>query len=103
MKKLLAGAWTVFALDLVLLGLMVRQVWGVDPGPGGSDEARALLTTLTAAAAVWLCVVNLVLVVGWWRDSRAWAWIALVCGALPLLWVWAVMAEVLTEWAFGTR
>lgn len=103
MKRLLVGAWIVFGLDLVLFGLMVRQSIGAFAAGEVDDEARVLATTVTAVAAVWLCLVNLVLVVGWWRDSRAWLWAAVAGGALPLLWVWAAMAEVFTEWVVGPR
>ena len=103
MKKLLAGAWIVFALDLVIFALAVGQLWRGGFGSGDSEETLALANTLTVVAAIWLCLVNLILVVSWWRDSRAGVWIALVCGALPLLWVWAATAEVITAWALGPR
>ena len=84
MKKLWVWAGIVVALDLVVLALMVGDL---------------LATGLTEAMAAWLGFVGVVLVASWWRSSRLGLWLALVCGALPLLWAWSVIVQNITEWA----
>ena len=97
MNKLLIAAWAVFALDLVVLGLMAWQVAFGDFGDGGeADRSYALIVTL--GMAVWLAFVNLVLIVSWWRDSRAGLWTAVVCGGLPVLWAWTAAVSAISEW-----
>ena len=98
MTKLFAAAWAIFALDLVVLALMAWQVAAGDFGDGGEAE-RSYALTVTIGMAVWLAVVNLVLVVSWWRDSRAALWVAVVGGALPLLWAWTAVVSAITDWA----
>jgi len=97
-NKLLATAWVIFALDLVVLALMAWQVAAGDFGEGGEAE-RSYALTVTIGMAVWLAAVNLVLVVGWWRDSGAALWVALVGGSLPLLWAWTAVVSAITDWA----
>ena len=97
MNKLLAAAWIIFALDLVVLALMGWQVAAGDFS-GGGDVERSSALTVTIGMAVWLAVVNLVLVVSWWRDSRGALWVALVGGALPLLWAWTAVVSAITDW-----
>lgn len=98
MNRLLVAAWIVFALDLVVLVLMVWQVAAGDFGDGGEAD-RAYAMTVTIGMAVWLGFVNLVLVVSWWRDSRTGLWVALVCAGLPLLWAWTAAVSAISEWA----
>ena len=97
MNKLLASAWVIFALDLIVLAMMAWQVAFGDFGEGGEAE-RAGATTVTIGMAVWLAVVNLVLVLSWWRDSRAGTWVALIGAALPLLWAWTAAVSAITDW-----
>lgn len=97
MNRLLAAAWIVFALDLVVLALMAWQVVAGDFGDGG-DVERSYALTVTVGMAVWLAAVNLLLVVGWWRDSRGALWVAVVGGAMPLLWAWTAVASAITDW-----
>ncbi len=94
----MAAAWIIFALDFVVLALMAWQVAAGDFGDGG-DVERSDALTVTVGMAVWLAVVNLVLVVSWWRDSRGVLWAALVGGALPLLWAWAAVVSAIADWA----
>lgn len=97
MNKLLVSAWSIFALDLLVLALMGWQV-AAGEFPGGEAE-RADAVTVTIGMAVWLAVVNAVLVAGWWRDSRGALWVALVGAALPLLWAWTAVVSAITDWA----
>ena len=98
MTKLFAAAWILFALDLVVLALMAWQVAAGDFGEGGEAE-RSYALAVTIGMAVWLAAVNLVLVVSWWRDSRGGLWVALVGGALPMLWAWTAVVSAITDWA----
>ena len=97
MKKLLIGAWTVFVLDLVVLGLMVREVLVSDFGGGDGEAERGFATTVTIGMAVWLCAINVILVVGWLRESRTGLWTAVICGSLPLLWFWTAAVQAITD------
>ena len=99
MKKLRAAAAAVFGLDLVVLGLMIRDLMVAEFGPTGRVQA----TVFTEATGAWIAVVGLVLVASWWRGSRFGIWVALACGALPLLWVWSVIVQEITEWAAVPR
>ena len=79
MNKLLAGAWILFALDLVVLLLMaIELVVGNVP-----EADRDYAVAVTWGFTVWLCVVNAILIVGWWKESRAALWVAVGTGALP--------------------
>jgi len=93
MNKLLVGAWAVFVLDLVVLVLMVRELLTVD----FSEADRAFATSVIWVFALWLCLVNLVIVVSWWRDSRGGLWAALALGGLPLLWAWTRAVQAITD------
>lgn len=100
MKKLLIGAWIVFALDLVILLLML---WVRDVATAEfSDADREFAISLIWKFAIWLAAVNIVLVVGWWRESRGWLWVALIGGGLPLLWAWAMAVQAITDAASGS-
>ena len=99
MKQLLAAAWAVFALDLVVLGLMVKDLFLAAFGDTGPE----LATVLTAVTGAWIAVVGLILVASWWRSSRGGLWVSLVCGALPLLWAWSKAVQAITEWASTPR
>ena len=93
MNKLLAGAWIVFALDLVILLVMVRELFTAEFGEVDRDFAVSVTWTF----AVWLCVVNAILVFGWLRGSRGGLWTAVVCGGLPLLWAWMMVVQAITD------
>ncbi len=68
MKKLLIGAWLVFALDLAILLLMVRV--REHATAEFSDADREFAISVIWKFAAWLGAVGIVLVVAWWRDSR---------------------------------
>ena len=89
----------MFALDLVVLALMVRDLLMAKFGYTG----RVLATGLTEVLGAWVAIVGLILFVSWRRRSRVGLWVALVCGALPLLWVWSVIVQDITEWAAVPR
>ena len=84
MKKLLAAAWILFVLDLVVLLLMTREVVAGSLPEGERDYAVAL----TWGIAIWLCLVNAILIAGWWKESRVLLWVAVATAALPLLRAW---------------
>jgi hypothetical protein len=94
MKKLLIGAWLVFALDLAILLLMVRV--REHATAEFSDADREFAISIIWKFALWLGAVNIVLVVAWWRESRTGLWIALVGGGLPLLWAWTMAVQGIT-------
>ena len=98
MKKLLIAAWIVFALDLVILALMVRELGRAEFSEADRDFAVSIIWRF----GIWMGAVNLVLVVGWWRESRTWLWVALAGGGLPLLWAWAMAVQAITEAASGS-
>jgi len=82
-----SAAWTVFALDLVIL---FQMAYGVATG-GGDPAAQALLRGFTVMLASGLLGVTVVLIVSSWMRNRLGLWVSLVCAALPLLWVGAGM------------
>ena len=84
MNWLRTAAWTVFALDLVILGQMA---YAVASGSGGGPTGQALLRGSTLMLASGLLGIGLVLVVSSWRRSRVGLWVSLICAAIPLLWV----------------
>ena len=96
---LLIGAWIVFALDLVILLLMVREL----AGTALPEEERGYATWATWMFALWLGVVNVTLVASWWRGSRAGLWAALICGGIPLLWAWTMVVQAVSDAAGGGR
>jgi hypothetical protein len=83
-----AVAWTVFALDLVILA---QTGYAALTGGGGGPTGQALLRGFTLMLASWLLGVGVVLIVSSWRRSALGLWISLVFAALPLLWVGAGM------------
>ena len=93
MNKLLVGAWTVFALDLAILLLMVRELVTAEL----SDADRDFATSVTWTFAFWLAIANATLVFGWWRGSRAALWTALIGGGLPLLWAWTMAVQAVVD------
>ena len=88
MNWLRTAAWTVFALDLVILAQMA---YAVASGSGGGPTGQALLRGFTLMLASGLLGIGLVLVVSSWKRSRVGLWVSLICAALPLLWVGAGM------------
>ena len=88
-------AGTLFALDLVVLAVMVRNLLVGEFG----DADRGLAMGLTQRMGALVVFGGIVLIASWWRESRFGLWVALVCGALPLLWVWSVIVQDITEWA----
>jgi hypothetical protein len=83
-----AVAWTVFALDLVILA---QTGYAALTGGGGGPTGQALLRGFTLMLASWLLGVGVVLIVSSWRRSALGLWISLVFAALPLLWVGSSM------------
>ena len=78
------AAWTVFALDLVILAqMMYAVVTGGDGGPTG----QALLRGLTIMLASGLAGIAVVLIVSSWKRNVIGLWVSLICAAIPLLWV----------------
>jgi hypothetical protein len=78
------AAWTVFALDLVILA---QSGYAALTGGGGGPTGQTLLRAFTMLLASWLLGVGIVLIVRPWRRSALGLWISLVFAALPLLWV----------------
>ena len=62
-----------------------------------SDDDRDYAVSVTWTFGLWVCAVNAVLLVGWWRDSRATLWVALIGGGLPLLWAWTLAIQAITD------
>ena len=91
MNWLRAVAWTVFALDLVILA---QTGYAALTGGGGGPTGQALLRGFTLMLASWLLGVGVVLIVSSWRRSALGLWLSLVFAALPLLWVGAGMLGV---------
>jgi hypothetical protein len=85
------AAWTVFALDLVILA---QSGYAALTGGGGGPTGQALLRGFTLMLASWLLGVGVVLIVSSWRRSALGLWLSLVFAALPLLWVGAGMLGV---------
>ena len=88
MSWLGGAAWTVFALDLVILAQMV---YAVAAGTGGGPTGQALLRGFTLMLASGLAGIVIVLIVSSWKRSVVGLCVALICAALPLLWVGAGM------------
>jgi hypothetical protein len=82
------AAWTVFALDLVILA---QSGYAALTGGGGGPTGQTLLRAFSMLMASWLLGVGIVLIVGSWRRSALGLWVSLVFAALPLLWVGAGM------------
>jgi hypothetical protein len=98
-KKLLIAAWIVFALDLAILLLMLRELATAEI----AEADREYAVSVTWTFGLWVCAVNAALLVGWWRASRAGLWIAVVGGALPLLWAWTMVVQAITDAATGPQ
>ena len=79
------AAWTVFALDLVILAQMAYA------GVTGNSEPgeRALLRGFTVMLASGLAGIAVVLIVSSWKRNVVGLWVSLACAAIPLLWVCA--------------
>ena len=88
MNWLRAAAWTVFALDLVILA---QAGYGALTGSDGGPTGQTLLRAFTIMLAAWLLGVGIALIVSSWRRSALGLWVSLVFAALPLLWVGAGM------------
>ena len=88
MNWLRTAAWTVFALDLVILA---QSGYAALTGGGGGPTGQALLRGFTLMLASWLLGVGIVLIVSSWRRSALGLWLSLVFAALPLLWVGSSM------------
>ena len=78
------AAWTVFALDLVIL---FQMAYAVATEGGGGPTGQALLRGFTIMLAAALLGVAIVLILGSWKRSVIGLWVALVCALIPLLWV----------------
>jgi hypothetical protein len=85
---LLTAAWTVFALDLVILA---QTGYAALTGGGGGPTGQSLLRAFTMMLAAWLLGVGIALIVSSWRRSALGLWISLIFAALPLLWVGSSM------------
>ena len=83
MHWLRGGAWTVFALDLVILGQMLFEVLEKRGGP----TAQAIAQGLTMMLGAGLLGVGLLLAVSSWLHSVAGLWLGLVLAAIPFCWV----------------
>jgi len=88
---LLAAAWTVFALDLVILAQMA---YAVASGSGGGPTGQALLRGFTLMLASGLAGIAVVLIFSSWKRNIIGLWVSLICAAIPLLWVGAGMLGV---------
>jgi len=82
------AAWTVFALDLVILA---QSGYAALTGGGGGPTGQTLLRAFSMLLASWLLGVGIVLIVSSWRRSALGLWISLVFAAPPLLWVGSSM------------
>jgi hypothetical protein len=78
------AAWTVFALDLVILAQMA---YAVASGSGGGPTGQALLRGFTLMLASGLLGILIVLIASSWKRNVIGLWVSLICAALPLLWV----------------
>jgi hypothetical protein len=83
MRLLRGAAWTVFALDLVILGQMLFEVLEKRGGP----TAQAIAQGLTMMLGAGLLGVGLLLAVSSWLRSAAGLWLGLVLAAIPFCWV----------------
>ena len=79
------AAWTVFALDLVILAQMAYAV-----GTGDADpSAQAVLRGFTVMLASAMAGIAVVLIFSSWKRNTIGLWVSLICAAIPLLWVCA--------------
>ena len=84
MNWLRTAAWTVFALDLVILAQMA---YAVASGSGGGPTGQALLRGFTLMLASGLAGIAVVLIFSSWKRNVIGLWVSLICAAIPLLWV----------------
>ena len=77
------AAWTVFALDLVILAQMAYAAVSGDADPG----ARAALRGFTVMLASAMAGIAVVLIFSSWKRNTVGLWVSLICAAIPLLWV----------------
>lgn len=78
------AAWTVFALDLVILGQMA---YAVGTGAEGVPNAQAVLRGFTVMLASAMAGIAVVLIFSSWKRNLIGLWVSLICAAIPLLWV----------------
>ena len=78
------AAWTVFALDLVILAQMA---YAVASGSAGGPTGQALLRGFTTMLGSGLFGIALVLILSSWKRNAVGLWVSLICAAIPLLWV----------------
>jgi hypothetical protein len=86
MRFVRTAAWTVFLLDLVVLGQLGYWLLTASDPLG-----RNILYGVTLMLGSGLAGILVVLVASACTLSRAGYWVALVCGAVPLLWVLAAI------------
>src|ERR1051325_4344332 len=79
MRLLRGAAWTVFALDLVILGQMLFEVLEKRGGP----TAQAIAQGLTMMLGAGLLGVGLLLAVSSWLHSVAGLWLGLLLAPVP--------------------
>lgn len=91
-NALRAAAWTVFCLDLVILGQL-----GYAALTATGPTAQALMRDVTVLLASGLLGIAVVLIVSSWRRSTLGLWVSLVCAVVPLLWVTGAMLGSLFE------
>jgi hypothetical protein len=80
MRWVRGAAWTVFALDLVILAQMVYEVLEKRGGP----TAQAIAQGLTVMLGAGLLGVGVLLAVSSWLGSRVGLWLGLLLAAAPL-------------------
>ena len=79
------AAWTVFALDLVILAQMA---YAVASGSGDADpNAQTVLRGFTVMLASAMAGIAVVLIFSSWKRNLIGLWVSLICAAIPLLWV----------------
>jgi len=83
MRWLRGAAWTVFALDLVILAQLVYAVLLKNGGPTAQSIAQGLAMMLGAG----LLGVGILLAVSSRLRSLVGLWLGLVLAAIPLCWV----------------
>ena len=91
-NALRGAAWTVFCLDLVILGQA-----GYAAMTETAPTAQALMRGFTVLLASGLLGIAVVLIASSWRRSALGLWVSLVCAAVPLLWVTSAIIGSLLE------
>ena len=92
MNTLRGAAWTVFCLDLVILG-QAGYAALTETGPA----TQALMRGFTVLLGSGLLGIAVVLIASSWRRSALGLWVSLVCAAVPLLWVTSAIIGSLLE------